>query len=966
MKGHGIFIKSTLLLSTLLVLFFICNNKKSNSIDNSDQWKLSKQQRIDEAFELEYIKTHDPNTKSIPSERLLKARKIAKKRLEQNTKRGPSDVIPNIEWEERGPDNIGGRTRAILVDASDNTNNTVLAGGVAGGIWKTTNFQSTSPTWTKVDDFFENLAVTTIAQDPNNLDNIYFGTGEGWYNADAARGLGIWKSTDGGDSFTQLASTNNSNFYYVQDIVIDNNGSVFAATSRGIFKSSNDGSTWTKVLSGSTNFFADMELGSDGDIYATSGRIFDLGKVWKSDFATHGVNTGNSGTWTDISPTGDFWRIELATAPSNSNRVYLLCQEKDSFNVEYIYRSDNAGGNSGTTWTSLPVPTIVDLGNNSVFTRYQAWYDLIAQVDPNDDDVVYIGGVDALRSTDAGASWTQMTTWSLYGTTGYTSAQKVHADHHNFIYMPNSSSEAILTTDGGVFHTTDANNTGSYPSWQAKNSGYNITQFYACATSNEANGNQFLAGAQDNGSQRYLNEGMNTTTTVSGGDGGFCHIDEDNPNIQITSYVRNNYYITNTAWSGSTEYVFKGTGRFINPTDYDSESNILYGATDDNKYSYIRNVGTSNTYGTTSLSQLDGQISAVTVSPNTSNRVFFAAQGGNILRVDNAHTDSPSATLIGSLTPSSNAYISSIAVERGDDDHLLVTFSNYGINSIYETLNGGSTWTSVEGDLPDMPVRWAEFNPNTNDQAILATELGVWTTNNLNGESTKWGPSNTSLANTRVDMIQIRPVDNFMLAATHGRGLFTSESLMASNLPATLETFIATKISDAVELNWITASEQNNDYFEVLHSRDGITFSTIGQVKGNGTTLDQNNYSITHENYHEGINYYQLKQVDFDGNFEMSDKVSVFVESDNHSLEYTMSPNPVQSSFTLTTPNNRLERIIVNLYNTQGQLLKVLYDDESRSDIHISLVDTDLESGLYLLELRTNTGGKQIIKMMKE
>ena len=722
--------------------------------------KLSKLQRIDQAFDQEFLKTRDLTLNEVPRERLEEVRR----QLKELAQRGP---IAGIDWEERGPNNVGGRTRAILVDITDASNNTVYAGGVAGGLWKTTNFLDVTPTWTQINDFFDNIAVSAIVQDPNNPSTMYFGTGEGWYNADAVRGLGIWKTVDGGLTWNQLSSTGNSTFYYVQDLLIDRNGVLYASTRNGgLQRSTDEGDSWSQALSGSAT---DLELGEDGDIYVASG-IFSTGSVRKSDFSTYGAATGASGNWLNITPAGSFQRIEMATAPSDSNRVYLLCQSGSGNGVSNIFRSDNAAGNAGITWTSVPVPTIIDQGSNPEFTRGQAWYDLIAAVDPNDEDVVYIAGVDALRSTNAGNNWTQITTWSLFAATGFTAAQNVHADHHAIVFMPGSSSQAIWGTDGGVAYTANANNSPK-PSFVEKNTGYNVTQFYACAVSNEST-DRFLAGAQDNGTHRFINPGINATTEVTGGDGGFCHIDEDNPNIQISAYTGNSYNITNNAWGSDTYVSFSG-GKFINPTDYDSDNNILYTANGTGNYSLIKNVGTTNNSSTTSVASFSSTVSAITVSPNTNHRVFFGLERGLVFRVDDANTTAPSVTNIS--PPVSTPYCSSIAVQEGDDNHLLVTYSNYGTISVFESTDGGSSWTNVEGNLPDMPVRWAIFNPINPDQALLATEMGVWSTDDLNGSSTNWGATNFNLANTRVDMLQVRASDNLIAAATHGRGLFTTD-----------------------------------------------------------------------------------------------------------------------------------------------------------------------------------------------
>jgi len=143
--------------------------------------------------------------------------------------------------------------------------------------------------------------------------------------------------------------------------------------------------------------------------------------------------------------------------------------------------------------------------------------------------------------------------------------------------------------------------------------------------------------------------------------------------------------------------------------------------------------------------------------------------------VDNAETFSPLVTEItGDEFPI--AYVSSIAVGQSENV-LLVTFSNYGVESVWQTLDAGATWTNVEGNLPDMPIRWALYHPENDEQVMLATELGVWTTSQLNAVEVAWAQNAAGMANVRVDMLTLRPIDNTVLAATHGRGFFTCNFL---------------------------------------------------------------------------------------------------------------------------------------------------------------------------------------------
>lgn len=740
------------------------NNKQPSALKNPVKNKIPLKDRMDLAVQQEAELTRDPATGTVPRERLYAAYRYAEELRSGMAANKSSGAIAGIQWFERGPNNCGGRTRAIMVDPNDITKNTIWSAGVGGGLWKTTDITQNPPVWVSVNDFFANMAITTLCFDPSNTQIMYFGTGEGFFNADAIRGFGIFKSLDGGLTWNQLVATTTANFQYIQKVVVNSTGEVYAATRNGLFKSSNGGTSFTKVLGAGTGALtdrmSDIEIAADGTLYAGAG-LFSTDGIYKSA-------TGNAGTWTKLNngansfPTAGIQRIEIACAPSNANTLYVIPSKGTT--VDSIYKSTNAG----VTWTAYRGPVDADGGIGGDMTRGQAWYDISLGVDPNNANVLFAGGVDIFKTTNGCVSWMQVAHW--YGGFGF---QEVHADQHVAIFEPGNSAVAYFGNDGGIYRTANAN--AAAPVITAKRDNYNVTQFYACAMNPTAYSNQFLAGAQDNGSHQFAYPGMNSTIEVTGGDGCFCHIDQNQPQYQFTSYVYNNYYRSSNSGCSFSGFTSNNNGSFVNPTDYDNVNNNLYACLGSGNYYVILNAPLSNIFTTVTVAAFStGIVTHISCSPNTSNRVFFGLNNGRIVRVDNAHTVTPVATNItGAGMPGLS--VSCIAIETGNDNHLLVTYSNYGVNSVWETTNGGTTWTSAEGNIPDMPVRWALFNPLNSTQALLATELGVWSTDLINGAATTWAPSSTGLANTRVDMLQIRTSDNLVSAATHGRGLFTTD-----------------------------------------------------------------------------------------------------------------------------------------------------------------------------------------------
>lgn len=724
----------------------------SCSYEQREYQKSTLLQKAEGRIAHEILMTKDPKLNRVPRERLMEAKSYTKTLLRKKT------AIQNINWTERGPSNVSGRTRAILVDSNDPTGKTIWAAGVAGGLWKSTD---NADSWTSINDFFENLAICAIAQDPSNPDIIYFGTGEGFGNADGVRGLGIWKSDDGGDSFSHLAATNiDFNFISVQKLVVTENGTLLAATlggatNGGIMRSIDEGISFTRFQgSGNSRSAADLEIASNGDIYAALGMLGDNDGIYKS--------TNDGSTWSLVyASASNESRIELATAPSNANVVYALIENRDEGGIPPIIKTTD----SGDSWSLLPTPLWYDQGScldlAEDWTRTQDWYNLICAVDPNDENNIIIGGVDILMSSDGGMTWNQKSHWL-----GFCNFPRMHADQHAIIY--DGSLKIWFGNDGGVFLSEDGGN-----SFVFRGEDFNVTQFYAVDISPNINSNEFIGGTQDNGTQSFSSSGINETVAVTRGDGGFCHIDQDNPDFQISSSQNNVACVTIDGWQSRDGTICQQLpgGLFISPMDYDDKLNILYASGSSGTISrWNDSTKLGDDIDVVNVSNLNQIISTIRISPNVSNRIYFGDINGNIYRLDNANTGTSKTA---ELLFQASGFPSCIEIENGNEDHILITYSNFGVTSIYESIDG-LTFNSVEGNLPDMPVCWAAFNPRDSDQALIATELGIWSTTDLNGFNTDWDPTNANLANVRCDMIRIRESDNQMIVGTHGRGVFTA------------------------------------------------------------------------------------------------------------------------------------------------------------------------------------------------
>lgn len=735
-------------------------------------------------------KYKDPKTGKIPS--LIREKELSFYSKELQIDQSSLRVAQNLSnWTNRGPFNVGGRTRALAIDQSDE--NIILAGGVSGGVWRSTNG---GQSWSKTTGSNELQSVTAIAQD-GGTDTWYYTTGE--YSGNSASGTGafyigdgIFKSTDNGVSWTKLASTStehpeswNTAFEINHEVVVDpENGTVILANYFGLYTSTDGGTSWNHTYNNSSNgAWADVAMGTGGVAYAF--------------VATVGVlkSTNSGASWTDISSpnfpslaSGD--RGELAIAASNEDIVYLLLEDPDHASGHGLWKYDNSTG----SWTDLSSNIPQEGGQTGDFDS-QGGYDLLIKVKPDDENFVIIGGTNLYRSTD-GFSSTNNTSW-IGGYTpnnnSYALYNDHHPDQHSFVFYPSDPNKVISGNDGGLQFTNDirATDNATFPiTWTPLNNGYLTTQVYAVAIGPD---NQILAGLQDNGTWETLTTSP-TASWVSpfGGDGAYSAYSSDATKRFMSSQNANIYRVAYTdgidsSPNGYTEFTPSGyeTDLFITPFYLDTESDEIFylGGNADLWLNTQASTGNTSTgWKNIDIPEITGDRHVISEFGVVGNgTTYLGTTEGLVFKVESANTSSPIVTNI-SPTETSGRYVSGIGVNEVNSNEVLLVVSNYGVKSIFHSTDGGTNWTDVSGNLEENSdgtgsgpsIRTARI---LGDGAtyIVGTSVGLFSTTSLNGTGTTWQQEDIeNLGAVVVEHVVTRNSDNLVVVGTHGNGVYSA------------------------------------------------------------------------------------------------------------------------------------------------------------------------------------------------
>lgn len=870
-----------------------------------------------------------------------------------------------IGWVSIGPGNIGGRIRSMIIHPTTPTH--MLVGAVAGGVWKTTNG---GVSWYPAMEEDNPVSIGCMLQDATDPDIIYAGSGEGWGNGDAVYGGGIFKSTDFGGTWEKLLSTfvpTPDPFRNVLRMSQDDAGNIYAATknrytkhglgdyttSGGLYKSTNGGSFWTKIspTASATNYFNPCDVIA----YTPSVILFAVNK----NAATYGgiYKTTNGGTnWSLITsglPVTGFKRIAMAQDPSHKDTVYAVLESEDfskagDAGIKGIYRSTN----QGTDWTAVSSPPKIVSTDTMSYLGFQGWYDNVIAVDPYDSDNLFVGGVDMMKSTNYGASWSQITYWSsFFGT------PVVHADHHVIAFHPSSSGTVFSGNDGGIHRSTDFG-----ASWTELNNELFITQFYSGAVYKM--GPTIHGGTQDNGHLKFTSG--SDWSEVFGGDGGYSAQSQTDPMTFYEEFV--NLQISKTT-DGGTTWADATTGL----TDAGSPAECLFIApfSMNPVASEVLIAGSNEvwltTNGAASWTAVGGaaapghHISAVTVIEGTAPyKGYMGTTDGKIYKCTTLDPAFGLGNIWFPITPPphNGAYVRRIVTKPGDPETIIACYSGFNITPpfsakhVWLTTTGGAFWIEASFGLPNIPVHSAVFDPIEPLTIWIGTEAGVYKTIDFGISWTLMGAGIPDYV--PVDELVLQKDTDYLFAFTHGRGVFRSDVV----LPVELNTFSHQVNNNNVTLNWSTSSEINNSGFDIERKVQNGDWSKIGFVKGIGNSSNTSSYSYSDNKLSSGSYTYRLKQIDFNGNFrhyELGINISIEIP-DKFSLSQNY-PNPFNP---VTNINFSLPfdgKVNIELYDMTGRkVMSILNENVSAGNYTRSISASDLSSGVYIYRLNFSGG----------
>lgn len=661
-----------------------------------------------------------------------------------------SAMSANGNWSQVGPvaapgnatgqPNGMGRVNGITFHATNP--NTIYVGSPSGGLWRTTDGATT---WSVLTSNTPTLGVSSVLLHPTNANMILIGTGD--RDAGDAPGMGVYKSLDGGITWT-ASNTGMGNLTVGMMLRHPSDANmILAATHGGIYKSTDGGSNWTRKSS-NTSAYKDIRFkpGDPTIVYATEG-----GRFYRS------TNTGD--TWTQVT-TGVITGSRMVIGVSaNAPATVYLCQTNGVF-AGLLKSTDN--GLSFTTQSTSP--NLMDYECNGSGNGTQAWYDLCIAVDPNNANIIYVGGVNIWKSTNGGVNWTINTHW-VGSSWGYTCAPSLHADIHCLDWSP-VNGNLFTGCDGGVYKTANGGTT-----WTDISSGLAIAQVYKIGQSALK---QTLAinGYQDNGTSK--NTGPNFTTVI-GGDGMECLIDYSDTVYRYGSIYYGSIFRTTGGGynqiAGSGSNGITESGGWVTPYTLHETvpSTMFIGYVNVWRSTNVK-ASSSNSVTWTKISTGESGSCIVLEHSPANLDLLYVVRSGSMKRSENVNATSPTwtaCTLPGGSTPSDL---------EAHPTNANIVYATAG-NKVYKSIDKGASWTNISGTLPAVTYNCLVYDKNSDEGLYIGNKTNVFY---KDATISDWIAFNTGLPTVDVRELEIfydagNPSNNRLKAATYGRGLWQSD-----------------------------------------------------------------------------------------------------------------------------------------------------------------------------------------------
>jgi hypothetical protein len=562
-----------------------------------------------------------------------------------------------------------------------------------------------------------------------------------------------------------------------------------------------------------------------------------------------------------------------------------------------------------------------------------------------------------------------------------------HPDVQTLVFKPTAVNQLFSGTDGGIHRTVDVN--AASVNWVNLNNNYITYQYYHAYLDPLNGSNAIIGGAQDNGTTANgTSLGFSSNTNMFAqfsGDGCACAISRADACIPFyvssqSGNIRRDCPVgaTITPAGSASDFV---TYFWLDPIN----NNNLYYAAEENLYrtKNATNVTTTVGAGATSwqnLGTISGGVEWIStmvtswgIYNTASSKLFIGSDEGGIYRLNDPANTANLAGMVqitpAAVTKAFPLIVSGLALHPSNANTLIAAYSNYGAASIFLTNNANAavpTWVNVSRNIEALSVRSvAIVEAGGSTLFVAGTSRGLYTS--PDPTTTDWTRvGNTTIGMALVSRLMYRPSDNKLLVGTHGNGMFMVD-VLPPLLPVEILRFDGEYADKKVNLIWETASELNNMGFEVLKSYDAINFESIGLVYANGTGTSnfEQQYDFKDKEISKQIQYYRLRQIDFDGTETFSSVIAVKTGFSEELLELTVYPNPVFEKLNINLGKPTTEPILVQLHSVKGELKKELLFPNSQHIIEMELPNNKFPAGMYILRIfegKNLMGSRKVFK----